>query len=452
MLYNTIYKHGCSIPAEWRIFMSKQRHLTIDERIIIETELRKRSSFKSIGTLIGKDCTTISKEIRAHRTSEKTGAFGKAFNDCLNNYNHSCNQRHICDRCTSPKRLCWSCGKCIDNCIAYVKFSCPKLNRFPYVCNGCPDKSRCSLEKFFYRAYKAQNEYDLIKSESRSGIAISEEELKQLDDVISPLLRKGQSLHHISIYHADETMKSERTLYKYVNNGLFSAKNLDMPRTVRMRPRKTKSSSLKVDKSCRIGRTFQDFQQYMAENRDIPVCQIDSVEGVKGSSVLLTIHFVQQELQLAFLRKANDSQSVINIFERLYFELRPDIFIETFPILLADNGSEFSNPKAIEFDSQGNRRTQMFYCDANAPYQKGSCENNHEMIRRIIPKGTDLGKYTQDQISLMMSHINSYARKSLGNKSPYEIFAFMYGEELLKKFGIQFIPADEIILKPELLK
>ncbi len=150
-----------------------------------------------------------------------------------------------------------------------------------------------------------------------------------------------------------------------------------MPRTVRMRPRKTKSSSLKVDKSCRIGRTFQDFQQYMAENRDIPVCQIDSVEGVKGSSVLLTIHFVQQELQLAFLRKANDSQSVINIFERLYFELRPDIFIETFPILLADNGSEFSNPKAIEFDSQGNRRTQMFYCDANAPYQKGSCENNH---------------------------------------------------------------------------
>ena len=35
----------------------------------------------------------------------------------------------------------------------------------------------------------------------------------------------------------------------------------------------------------------------------------------------------------------------------------------------------------------------MFYCDANAPYQKGSCENNHELIRRIIPKGTDIGRY-----------------------------------------------------------
>ena len=55
----------------------------------------------------------------------------------------------------------------------------------------------------------------------------------------------------------------------------------------------------------------------------------------------------------------NDSQSVINIFEKLYLELRPDMFMELFPVLLADNGSEFSNPKAIEFDKQGNRRTHL---------------------------------------------------------------------------------------------
>lgn len=152
------------------------------------------------------------------------------------------------------------------------------------------------------------------------------------------------------------------------------------------------------------------------------------------------------------MRKANDSQSVIDIFERLYFEMKPDIFMDTFPILLADNGSEFSNPKAIEFDKQGNQRTHMFYCDANAPYQKGNCENNHEMIRRIVPKGTDWGQYTQEQINLMMSHINSYARKTLGNKSPYEVFAFLYGEELLKMFNLEQIPADEIVLTPDLLK
>ena len=436
----------------WRIIMSKQKHLTFEERTIIESELKNQSSFKEIGLLLGKDCTTISKEIRAHRIPEKTGAYGKAFNDCLNAVNHSCKLCHVCDRCTSPKRPCWSCGQCTGHCVAYVKYTCPKLSKPPYVCNGCPDRFRCCLEKFIYHAAKAQTEYNELKSESRSGVAISERELCQLDGVISPLLKQGQSLHHISIYHADEVMRSERTLYKYVNYGLFSARNIDMPRVVRMRPRKTKPSALKVDKSCRIGRTFEAYQSYLSANPDTPVCQLDSVEGIKGGAVLLTVHFVQQELQLAFLRQANDSQSVIDIFERLYFEMRPDIFVETFPLLLADNGSEFSNPKAIEFDVQGNRRTRMFYCDPNAPYQKGNCENNHEMIRRIVPKGTDWGQYTQTQIDLMMSHINSYARKTLGNKSPYEVFAFLYGEELLKMFNLTYIPADEIILTPALLK
>lgn len=432
--------------------MTKQKHMNLDARTTIELELGKANSFKGIGLLLGKDCTTISKEVRAHRTFEKTGAYGKAFNDCQHSVLHNCDFRHVCDRCTSPKRPCWSCGKCTDNCISYIKYSCPKLSKPPYVCNGCNERSKCCLEKAFYRASQAQKEYSLLKTESRSGFAISEAELKQLDDVISPLIKNGQSIHHISIHHADEIMKSERTLYKYINNGLFTARNLDMPRVIRMRPRKTKPTALKVDKSCRINRSYEDYQMYISENPDTPVCQLDSVEGVKGGAVLLTIHFVRQELQLAFLRNANDSQSVIDIFERLYFEMRPDVFMDVFPLLLADNGSEFSNPRAIEFDKQGNQRTHLFYCNPSAPYQKPHCENNHEMIRRIVPKGTDWSQYTQTQVNLMMSHINSYARKALGNKSPYEVFAFQYGEELLKVFNLELIPADDIILTPALLK
>lgn len=168
-------------------------------------------------------------------------------------------------------------------------------------------------------------------------------------------------------------------------------------------------------------------------------------------SVLLTVHFREIGLQLAFLRKANDSQSVIDVFERLYLELRPDVFMRLFPLLPCDNGSEFSNPRALEYDMQGNRRTTVYYCDPSAPYQKGSCENNHELIRRIIPKGTDIGKYTQEDIDLMMSHINSYSRSKHGDKSPYELFAFFYGEELLHQFRLRKIPYDKIILSPKLL-
>ena len=270
--------------------------------------------------------------------------------------------------------------------------------------------------------------------------------------MVSPLLIKGQSLHHISVHHADELMKSERTLYTYINSGLFTARALDMPRTVRMRPRKHVSKKLKVDKSCRIGRDFQCFKNYLAEHPDAAVRQLDSVEGTKGGAVLLTIHFMDQRLQLAFLRQRNDSQSVIDIFNRLYLELLPESFLMLFLVLLADNSSEFSNPSDIEPDSQGNRRTNVFYCNASAPYQKGSCENNHELIRRVIPKRTNLGQFTQEQIDLMMSHINSYSRKKLGNKSPYEVFEFQYCRKILDAFRLQKIPADEIILSPDLLK
>ena len=433
--------------------MSKQKHLNLEARILIETSLNEGNSFKSIARQLGKDCTTISKEVRAHICFEKVGTYGRSFNDCRLAFQHQCSIQKICRHCSySNNRFCWTCGKCTSSCISYEKYVCPKLSKPPYVCNGCAERSKCSLEKQLYKASFAQKEYEQVRSESRSGFALSEAELKQIDDVISPLLKRGQSLHHIVLHHADELMKSERTLYSYTNNGLFTARNIDMPRTVRMRPRKNASQKLKVDKSCRIGRDFQCFKKYTEEHPDAAVRQIDSVEGIKGGAVLLTIHFVEQELQLAFLRPHNDSQSVIDIFNRLYMELRTDIFMELFPVLLADNGSEFSNPSAIELDAQGNPRTKVFYCNANAPYQKGSCENNHELIRRIIPKGTDIGLYKQEQIDLMMSHINSYSRKKLGNKSPYEIFEFQYGRKILDAFHLQKIPADEIILSPELLK
>lgn len=135
--------------------------------------------------------------------------------------------------------------------------------------------------------------------------------------------------------------------------------NIDLPRKVRYNARKVECH-LKVDKACLIGRTYEDFKGYLLEYPDLAITQLDPVEGKKGNKVLLTIHFVKAELMLAFLRDHNDSQSVIDIFERLYFELRPDRFCSLFKVCLADNGTEFSNPKAIEYDRQGNLRSRIF--------------------------------------------------------------------------------------------
>lgn len=183
---------------------------------------------------------------------------------------------------------------------------------------------------------------------------------------------------------------------------------------------------------------------------EFSVTQLDSVEGVKGGKVLLTIHFTCCEFMLAFLRDHNDSRSVTDIFNRLYSALGFDHFSSIFKVCLTDNGSEFSNPSAIEFTEDGIRRTNVFYCNPSAPYQKGSAERNHEFIRCFIPKGHSLNDFTQDKINLMMDHINSYCRGSLGNKSPYETFSFIYGKEILDLLGCHLIPPQDVTLKEDI--
>jgi len=431
--------------------MAKQKHLTLDERFDIQNFLNQKYSFKRIGIELDRDCTTISKEIQNHVIYKKVGAMGHSYNACTHRF--SCDFRLICVSCESTykQRFCRFCKSCNSNCSDFIEERCKKFLKPPYVCNGCDKQRSCTLEKHFYHAATAHTEYRDCLSEIRSGISLSEPEIKHLDSVISPLIKRGQSINHICANNADSIMVSESTIYRLIDYNLLSARNIDLPRKVRYKSRKIKRN-FKVDKVCRTNRTFKDFELFMNDYSELPITQIDSVEGKKGGKVLLTIHFVKAELMLAFLRDANDSQSVINIFNKLYLELRPDIFMELMPVLLGDNGSEFSNPLALEYDSQGNKRTFVFYCDPSAPYQKGSAEKNHEFIRMIIPKGLSLDFLTQEKVELMMNNINSYCRKSLGNKCPYDVFEFMYGKDILNKLGCSKIPANEILLHPSLLK
>lgn len=427
----------------------KSKHLTLDDRIKISQMLSEQESFKSIAVAIGKNCTSVSREIRNHMVFRKTGAYGRVYNACI--HRRDCTVSRLCTDCPLMNRKrCSLCDKCNSSCPDFKEEKCPKLDRPPYVCNGCPDRNKCTLEKHMYNAASADREYREILSESRTGISYSEEEITHLDQFISPLIAKGQSTNHICANNKDSIMVSERTIYRLVDYNLFSARNIDLPRKVKYSTRK-KKKHFKVDKSCRIGRTYLDYLEFRSSHPDLPLTQMDSVEGTKGGKVILTLHFVKAELMLAFLRNSNDSQSVIDIIDKLYLELGCDIFLSVMPLLLTDNGSEFSNPKAIEFDRQGNRRTHIFYCDPSAPGQKGSAEKNHEFIRYVLPKGTSFDGLTQADIGLLMDHINSYSRESLGNKCPYDMFQFLYGEKILSLLGCHKIEPNDVNLTPALL-
>jgi len=288
-------------------------------------------------------------------------------------------------------------------------------------------------------------------AESRSGANITEEELRALDEFVSPLLINGHSPHHIVANNPDRFNVSEKTIYRYVAGNLLSADTLHMPRVCRIKPRKTKPVQHKVDSGCRIGRTYPEFLKF-AEDTGRAVVEMDSVIGRVGSKVLLTMIFKNCDFMVAFIRDRNTSLSVIDCFDGLYNALGEDAFRTLFPIILCDNGSEFSNPKALEFDAQGVRRTNIFYCDPYASFQKPSVELNHEFIRRFLPSGSSFDQLVQEDVNLMMSHINSYSREKLNDMSPHDMFCYLYGVSLPEKLGQRKIPANEIILKPSLLK
>ena len=412
------------------------KHLTLSERKDIEILLKEGKSFKEVGRYLGKDCTTVSKEVRYHLVERKSGAWGQAYNACALRF--GCKKSLLCNNQSCETKKCSSCRVCNNYCSSFTEEKCGKLNKPPYVCNGCERLRKCTLRKKFYIAKDAQDEYEYVRSESRTGIAISEGELIHLDQLITPLIKKGQSLHHICVNNADRIMHCEKTLYNYIDSGLLTACNIDLPRKVRYRPRKRTGLIHKVDRKCRIGRTYDDFHNFMEANNHPLVVEMDSVIGRIGGKALLTLHFVKAEFMLAFLRDANDSQSVIDIFDGLNELLGINEFKRLFPVLLGDNGSEFSNPRAIECDrTTGEIRTQVFYCDPCASFQKGSLEKNHTEIRKVLPQGTSFDNLTQKDINLMMDHVNSYSRPTLNDRTPYDTFKFLFGEEIIKKLAIK---------------
>lgn len=240
-------------------------------------------------------------------------------------------------------------------------------------------------------------------------------------------------------------------MYNYIDQNYLSARNIDLPRRIRYSKRKTKRTAHK-NTAVRKNRTYKDFERCMQENPDSSIVEMDTVEGKKGGKVLLTTLFRNSKLMLAFLLKDKTSNSVLNVFNWLESILGNDLFKKIFPVILTDNGYEFSNPLSLEFNSNGIGRTRIFFCNPGASYQKGAIEKNHEFIRYVIPKGTSMDTLTQQDVTKMINHINSLTRSSLNNATPYDLAQILLGKEVLKKLDLHKVPAGEVQLNTKLLK
>lgn len=431
----------------------KNKHLTSSDRVRIESCLNNKDSIRKIASIIGKSPSTVSREVKRNAKVIPTKK-----NDCI--YKDTCNITRLCDIKSCSKVCSKACpSECIKICNKYMPAKCDKLLEPPFICNSCGGFKNCLLEKRIYRAQYAQDCYNNRLSETRMGFDLTEEEISALNRLVVPLLEKHQSPYHIIKSHPDEIKISLVTFYKIIESGILDVDNTCLKQKLRRKPRKGKrrrilhheTSAMTVDK---VGKLWSDFKDFMEEN-DTFYVQMDCVEGkIDEPPALLTLHFPYYQMQIALYLNRQDSKHVVAAFDDLEKTLGTELFMEMFPVILTDNGKEFTDIDGMETSclNASIRRTRLFFCEANRSDEKGSCENNHKLIRDVIPKGTSLIQYNQSDITLMMNHINSLRRNRARGYSAYDRAMPDFPSKFFTKLKLTRIPDDEVLLKPILLR
>lgn len=388
----------------------KNKHMSLDDRIEIQECLAKGISFKDIGKRIGKSATTVSREVKLHLQTHSNGY-------------------------TRSEEIC------------------PLLLKAPFVCNGCDKKSRssCPYKRQIYVAKIAQQSYEELLVESRSGVALNKESFYEAEKTISNAVRNGQHIYHAVT--SNNVSVSVSSVYRYIKAGYYSIGLIDLPRAVKFKARNEKKSEF-VPYWAKQGRTYADFLEFISQNDDVSVVQLDTVIGEISGKVIMTIHFVNTDFMVGLLMDNKTAAEAASKIAELKKNLKASNFAfgEIAPILLTDNGGEFSIVSSFENDADGNFESHMFFCEPCSPHEKAHIEKNHTLFRDIVPTGTSFNEFTQDTVNLIFSHVNSVKRKQFNGKSAYEMFAFSYSEELANALGIYKIDPKQVVQDTSLLK
>lgn len=439
-------------------YYKKQSQMTLSDRLAIEVGIERKESFKRIAKRLNRHPSTIAHEVKENRTFIHGNYPGG--NDCK--FARQCREQHICgqdDFCNYYCRLC-KVHNCHDYCKRYTSVKCNKWESAPYVCNTCHQKKLCWKDKYIYTAQYADAAVKRRRSENRKGIRLNRDEKERLDLLVTRLVRKGQPLTHIYAEHEKEMPISLRSLYNYIDAGEMTIRNIDLRRKTSYRQRRGTRKELSkgfANQEYRQCRTYEDFELLIKFINDDMIVEMDTVKGVREKGKrLLTMIFRKNSVMLLFLMPDGTAASVKRVFDYLEAGLGLETFQRLFPYILTDNGGEFKKVDQLELTENYEYRTHLYYCDPMASWQKAHIEKNHEYIRYAIPKKKSLNPYTQEDMTLLMNHINSTRRPRLGNKSPYELFLEDENNEdfklLWQLLKMDLIPPDEVHLMPDLFK
>jgi IS30 family transposase len=395
---------------------AKNLHMTIEDRIEIQECLSHGMTFKAIGKRIGKDQTTVSKEVKKRvehipTTAKRTDAKGNP-----------------------------------------VVALCPKLQKLPFVCNACKNALRpCSYDKRVYRAKAAQDEYKQVLKESREGIPLTKDEFWEIDKIVSKGIKDGQHLYHI--LQTNNLNVSVPTAYRHFHKDYFSVSTIDLPRAVKFKPRTQKYEKY-VPKGVKIGRSYNDFLQYKEELELATWWEMDTVIGRIGGKCVMTFNFVPCNFMFGLLLEDKSAMEVTDKILKLKKTLLAEglRFGDVFTEILTDNGGEFANVNAIEKDLDGLTETHLFFADPYRSCQKPHVEKTHTCFRSIVPKGISFDNFTQEHLNIIFSHVNSAKRKGLNGKTAFEAFAFWHNPFIAELLNITAINPLSVIQNKKLLE
>ena len=420
------------------------RHLTYDDRCEIQRMLGFSESVSSIAKGLGRSVSSITREIVRNRRDDGYRSTPTSIvRLCV--HVRTCDLKGICALCST--RRCASCRKvrCTNICPRFVADVCERNTAAPFVCDGCASINGCRLHRYRYDAKLAQRLSDSRLRESRVGIDTTSESFESMISTAKPLItERGQSIAHVWATHRDEFCCSERTFYRYVDAGFGDLKNLDLVAKCRYKPRKGKRPAERF--SVPEGHAYSDYCA-LPEDERLSAVEIDCVEGVRtDSKVFLTMLHKRTSFLHVFVLDEHTRSCVEEVFDTLETLLEGGLS-STFPLVLTDRGHEFQGHERIERGG----RTRVYYCDPGRADQKGSIENCHRLVRRIVPKGTSIDHLTRRDAAIIASHVNSMPRASLGGASPFDLARHVLPEELLEGLGLEHIAPDDVVLRPSVL-
>lgn len=411
--------------------MGKIHHLNLQERQSIEEAITQGLTKAEIGRKLGKDPAGISREIKRHRELKPRNAYNRPV---------LCENRRECKK------------RCVKPCNQYKEPVCPRRDITPGACNGCEKRSKCPMDKYFYHAVRADASYRASLVTTREGINLTLGERDRIGGIIAPLLKQGQSVYQVKSAHPEIDL-SDRTIYRYIESGVFKPFGVDNFSLKEQVNRKLFHDKYKKRKEPANydGRRYQDYLAFLKENPDSRTVEMDTVYNHPGGPYLQTFIFPEMGFMVGRIHNEKTNESMSSGLDYYQERLGLEVFRDMFPLILTDRGSEFEKHEMFERDKSGSHRLNIFYCDPMQSAQKPHVENNHNYVRDIIPNGKPMTGLTQAPVELMFSHINSVPRKSLHGKTPFEIFVFYFGRKAAELLGILEIPRDCVVLRPSLI-